>query len=98
MSLKEKEKQKKTKNLQAFYAFYGRATHWFKISSLSRSSLRGWQRLDIRSPIDKEEPKGDRKHQETEQRPRDKAGLSQEERSGDTGGWAHVSSAPLHVD
>ena len=35
---------------------------------------------------------------ETEQRPRDKAGLSQEERSGDMGGWAHISSAPLHVD
>ena len=98
MTAHEFKGKRKKKNLQAFYAFYGRATYWFKISSLSRSSLRGWQRLDIHSPIDQEEPKGDRKHQGTEQRPRDKAGLSQEERSGDMGGWAHISSAPLHVD
>ena len=68
-------KGKKKENLHPFYAFYGRATHWFKTSSLSKSSLRGWQRRDSRRPIDKEESKGNRKHQETEQRPRDTAGL-----------------------
>lgn len=65
--------------------------HWFKISSLSRSSSRGWQRLDLCSPADRRESKGDRKGQETKQRPGDKADFCLGREKPETHGeWAHV--------